>query len=288
MYQSSVMKRCRACLLVLLICRACPGAASTGTGELNQEPKTIRLGFRPVPVVPLSLAHAAAGWRRAKRTELEGAPGHGKAAIQLYVNAHSEMVAETHALLEDSKGCYDLGTVSCFGGAEVRKIHRPGANTQWEISGTMGAACDCLVIIAFHRSSGRWVQLLREEANNTEQVDLEGDGQKEILGYLGVGADVIIYRWNRDHFESVDIAHALGCDRADILQRGQDWLVKSESTVGAKPRVRYFRYAKDMLAWATTFSSSTFTRQPGVRSPPSPNGRACPTGRLVPGAVSRQ
>ncbi len=237
-------------VLILLICHACPGAASTGTGELNHEPKTVPLDFKPVPVAPLRMARPGAGWRRAKRTELKGAPGHGRAAIQLYVNPHSEMVAETHAFLEDAKGCYDLGTVSCFGGAEVRKTHRPGANTQWEISGTMGAACDCLVIIQFDRKKNRWVRLLREEANNTEQVDLDGDGQKEIVGYFGVGGDVVIYRWNRDHFESVDIAQALRCDRADIVQRGKDWLVKSDGTVGARPRVRYFRYAKDNLVAA--------------------------------------
>ena len=35
---------------------------------------------------------------------------------------------------------------------------------------------------------------------------------------LGTAVDVTVYRWRRDHFESVDIAKAVKADRARLFQ----------------------------------------------------------------------
>jgi hypothetical protein len=164
-------------------------------------------------------------------------------------------LGDVHAFLEDNRGFYDIGFVSSFGldGVQVQETSRQhNGNRQWELSGAWGAAADCLMIITFDRRLNQWKFLLNESANATEQLDLDNDGQEEIVTRFGAAVDVTIYRWRLDHFESADIAKAVGCDYARLFQANGKWLFEAVKLVKLVNRhlgdARFYRYVKGRLA----------------------------------------
>ncbi len=68
--------------------------------------------------------------------------------------------------------------------------HSGGGTPLGPLYGALGAAGDCLMIVSSDRKNGKWVFLLNESANLIEQLDLDGDGEKEIVASRCAGGQL--------------------------------------------------------------------------------------------------
>ena len=223
--------------------------------DRSGEPKIVTLRFTPLPVQPLRKALPNPHLKWAKTVKIQVTPGKREAAIQLYVDPNSRGIknknVQVQAFLADKRALYQLGVISAYGADDVKiqeTDRQHNGSKQWELYGAWGAAADCLMIISFDREKNQWVSLVNESANLTEQLDLDGDGEKEIVTRFGAAADVTVYRWNTDHFELVDIAAALGNDYASKTQQGGKWIFESGKITNGEPHDRHFyEYRKGTL-----------------------------------------
>lgn len=241
--------------LIIVLLFSSIDSGSRSSEQLTSGPtgnrKTIPLKFKPVRHHLLKRAQPKSTWKRVKTVRVEGIQGKSDVSIDLYVESVGEGPEETYAFLEDNQILYEIGTVSSFGADDVviQATERfPNHEKQWEIYGALGAAADSLIIIGFDRGRKRWISLLNESSNSTEQLDLDGDGEKEIVARFGAAADLTIYRWRQNHFESAILAHTLGADFAYKILINGKWVIQSGKIINGESQVLHrFEYSKGQL-----------------------------------------
>lgn len=157
------------------------------------------------------------------------------------------------AFLEAGGDVYELGIASSYGlyGVNVVAMDKNGdGRNELVITGGMGAAYGEVKIIGYDAGEKRWVQLLVTGTSNGKGIDLDGDGQKELVVVSGgsLPGCVWIYRWNRDHFEMADVAKATGNTYAEIhVEGGRAWVEAGEWLDGQEAEPHYYQYREGKL-----------------------------------------
>ncbi len=221
--------------------------------------------FKAVPVVELKKGMPAEGWVLSQDVVVKGVGDRAGVTVKLYVKPDTDpgssktATGEVMAFLEDRKDMYEIGNISQYGiiNTEVKSQDVNNDLTgEIVLKGQMGASSVMFKVIGLDSASGKWLQLL--DTDHTEVMDLDLDGSNELVT-TSVGSlppYVWIYRWNRDHFEKLDVAEATGNEYANILNRGSG-IIWIES--GVKDSKHFYVYKDGELVEEQTAKNTLET-----------------------------
>ncbi|MGD9567230.1 MAG: hypothetical protein AB7V48_02735 [Sedimentibacter sp.] len=187
----------------------------------NHSKKIIELNFTPVPKEILKDGLPKEEWIKGKSIYFGNLTNQIESTMHLYIDntINSDLRPGEgriiYGFLEHGDKIYELGDVSSYGidDVNVKLADRTfDGIKEIEIEGAMGATYVQLKIISFNEANNEWENILT--MGSPSFIDLDRDGQEELIassrGSLPPWVD--IYRWNNDHFETVDIAEATDSD----------------------------------------------------------------------------
>lgn len=177
------------------------------------------------PVVELRKAELIKGLKQLKKIGLEDINGQ-RANVSLY--GGNEKSGEVTAFLEAQGKRWALGLVSSYGLEQLEVLQEDMNNdgkNELVIRGNTGAAAFETQIIAYNSDKKTWQLLLK--TNYAYEVDLDGDGTKEILSESrgSLPPFVLLFRWNGTQYEGMDIAAVTHNEYAFVKSSGTGhWL----------------------------------------------------------------
>lgn len=195
---------------------------SENTDNDNSTKNIIDLTFTPVPKQALKEGLPKEEWIKGKSIYFGNLSNQIESTVHLYIDNTTYPNPDLRpgegiicGFLEHGDKIYELGDVSSYGidDVNVKLADRTfDGIKEIEIEGTMGATYVELKIIAFNEANNEWENILT--MGSPTVVDLDIDDQAELIassrGSLPPFVD--IYRWNNDHFETVDLAEATNSD----------------------------------------------------------------------------
>lgn len=162
--------------------------------------------------------------------------------------SNTEEKGTISAFIKSGSSYYYVGDVCGYGVDDVniwsQDITGNGIN-EVIISGPMGATYVKKKVIGYDTTSGGWLELLT--SGYFEANDIDSDGKMELVETStgSVPSYVIIYRWNNDHFESLNVTEATGNTYA-IIHPWPLFFIESGDGVPIK-KSQYYYYDKGKL-----------------------------------------
>lgn len=194
----------------------------TGTAGFTLARSGSPLLFAPVAAEKLLVATPGTGLIRVKTIELANVGEQNRVWVHLYRYAADLYSNDIIAFLTDGKKVYSLGMVSINGQRNITvsaiDSNHDGTN-EVQISGSFSEGVVNTKIFGL-TGQNRWVKWL--SCDHLASYDLNQDGREELVAFSPNNRSpyVIIFRWEKDHFEKADVAGSLGSSYATLLLSG--------------------------------------------------------------------
>ncbi|MVP00325.1 hypothetical protein [Paenibacillus lutrae] len=204
------------------------------------ESKSASLTYVPLESMPLEKTSLPTGMEKIKSIPLGQNLGKaGSPVVTLYADIKNKELL--HAYLSDGKSDYHIGLVSNQGltALEVKTSHWTGEdNAEIQIDSPIGPGM-VIQVVRYNPLNSAW-ELQNFEQHQSEEIDLDGDGQKELVeNHLDwVPPAVHLNRWNADtkQFERAavdnDAAEMMGLNQENtvthsyLFQEKDKWLIE--------------------------------------------------------------
>ncbi len=215
----------------------------------NVSAKTVALTYTPLVrgLEELHQDQPQQGWSKQKSVPF-GADNGEQLAIWLYQEQtapNAVIPASIYAMLESHGSLFPLGEVGYSPSLDdiATTLLEPAysVNNSLTLIGAIGTPYSEGRLIGYDRSQNKWFLLPIWGA--PQAIDLDGDGSRELLcvfsGLHLNPPNVLLLRWNQDHFEAADLAQTTGNQYAKLVAKGEATLIEAGKLDGEPELYRY-------------------------------------------------